>query len=92
MIVLVLLLAFAACYYLYESSFYSCPSLGNVVDCQDETIVHQYADRYLRSLEKGIEREYGIAADELFAFMYITGITRFSYKGKTFVVQKQLLA
>jgi hypothetical protein len=92
MIVLVVLLAFAVCYFLYQALFYSCPSPPPAPAFEDETIVHHYADRYLRSLDDSIDSEFGIAADELFAFMYMTGIITFHHKGKTFVIRKQLLA
>ena len=86
------LVLFLVCVFLLQKTLFSSPSPPAPPNpSQDESIVHEYADRYVSSLNKGIEKEIGVAADELFAFMFITGITRFRHKGKTFVIRKQLL-
>jgi hypothetical protein len=92
MFVLCLLLV---CYFVIQTTFYPSPSClrgANPHAAADDTVVHEYAERYLYSLNKGIEKEIGVAADELFAFMFITGITRFRHNGKTFVLRQQMLA
>jgi hypothetical protein len=79
----------AVCYSLYQIMSYSSPP--DLAEDTNDAELHKYASKYLVARKEGVEQEMGVAGDELFAFMFATGITRFRFKGKTFVLSKALV-